>query len=51
MADDKMYQKLVSSPLFVSQKKFSKNLVTVCKMKKVMTHNEPVCLGVCRFKF
>ena len=41
----KDYLKCVSKPTFVSQKKFSKNLVTIHKIKPVLVLNKPIYVG------
>lgn len=45
----KDYQKLVSTPIFVSQKIFDKNLVTAHKIKEVLTLNKPAYVGMCSY--
>ena len=41
----KDYGKCISKPSFVSQKMFSKNFVTVYKIKPVLTLNKPIYVG------
>ena len=47
--NDKDYQKLVSTPFFVSQKIFDKNLVAAHKIKEVLTLNKPAYVGMCSY--
>ena len=42
----KDYIRCVSRPSFVSQKIFSKNFVTVHRIKPVLTLNKPICVGL-----
>ena len=45
--NSKEYQKLVSKPSLVSQKIFNKNLVSVQKIKEMLTLNKLAYLGMC----
>lgn len=45
--NSKVYQKLVSKPCFVSQKIFNKNLVSVNKIKEVLTLKKLAYVGMC----
>ena len=42
-------QKLMSKPPFVSEGLFSKNLVTVQKIKELLTLNKTAYIGMCIF--
>ena len=47
LKNSKEKQKLVSKLPFVFQKLFSKNLVTVQKIKEVLTLNKTAYIGMC----
>ena len=47
----KAYKKLVSTPSFVSQKIFNKDLVAIRKIKKILTFNKFAYVGMYKLDF